>query len=83
MKNGVGAAQVPVGDVPDADAVPTDVQHPRAEWEGSSNAACQLELCLRTGFCLQLSTFGLLCLLLGFLANTFYANRDAFARCSS
>lgn len=70
-------------DVPDGDAVPADVQHPHVVWECSSNTACDFELCIRTGFCLQLSTFGLLCLLLVFLANTFYANKDAFAHCSS
>lgn len=75
--------KVATADVPDGDAAPADVQHPHVEWECSSLAACDFELCLRTGFCLQLSTFGLLCLLLVFLANMFYANKDAFAHRSS
>ena len=58
-------------DVPDGDAAPADVQHPRFGWKCGSNAACDFELSLRTGFCLQLSTFGLLSLPLVFLANTF------------
>lgn len=72
--------KVAVVDVP---AVPTHVQHPPVEWECSTSAACDFELCVRTGLCLQLSTFGLLCLLLVVLANMFYANKDAFAHCSS
>lgn len=69
--------KVSAADVPGGDAAPTDVQHPPVKQECSSSTACDFELCIRTGFCLQLSTFGWLCLLLVFLASMLTANKDA------
>uniref|UniRef100_A0A8C4JRA8 Melanocortin-2 receptor accessory protein n=1 Tax=Dromaius novaehollandiae TaxID=8790 RepID=A0A8C4JRA8_DRONO len=63
--------------------VPTEVEHPLIEWQCTSNTVCDFELCLRTGFCLQLSTFSLLCLLLVSLANNFCANKNGFTHCFS